>query len=143
MRKRKEKEEKRALHEAIRAVQGKPLAVQRAWLEQHPNELGPSEVLGYLHPELQIEIIRDAERRACDASAGRRPKKRRRRHGAVEAMLRGLLGRRGHRVAAADILARAREAGSERSLYRAKKKLGIRSTREGFGRGSRCFWFLP
>lgn len=50
----------------------------------------------------------------------------------------------GARVKAAEILRVARQHGiSDRTLDRAKKKLGVQTVREGFGRGGSWYWMLP
>ncbi len=48
------------------------------------------------------------------------------------------------RVPASDVLKHAREDGvKERTLRTAKRKLGVKSVREGFGPGSTSYWELP
>ena len=48
------------------------------------------------------------------------------------------------RVAAKEVKKQAKEAGiKDRTLANAKRKLGVKSARDGFGRGSTCFWELP
>ncbi len=48
------------------------------------------------------------------------------------------------RVPASDVLKYAgQDRIKERTLRTAKRKLGVKSVREGFGPGSACYWELP
>lgn len=139
------KEKKRAIHNAILEVQGKTLVQQRQWLEEHKGQLDTAvhgAVVRYLHPRLQLELIRETEEEIIRQAASIEKPSRRKRLDA-ENFLRHIL-QSGRGVPAATILREAKASGFHtRTVYRAKATLYVRTRRVGFGRGGHFEWFLP
>jgi hypothetical protein len=136
------KEQKRIVHNAICDVQHKSVAQQLDWVKE--NRDLASSVFKYLHPEVQREVIEHAEREIHKPAEEfeRKQATQRRLKKDVNGFLRRMLPP-GRRVPARLVIAKAVELGiSERTLYRAKGRLHIRSERLGFGAGGHFVWFF-
>lgn len=140
-----QKEGRRAAHNAICEIQGKPPAYQREWLRQQEDPFLQHSVFKYLDPVVQVELINAAESAALNRyeEEKRKGKTRLSKIRKAEAFLLDALPR-GQPVPAETILQKAADADiSTRTLYRVKTKLRIRSQRAGFGPAGHFLWLLP
>ena len=114
---------------------------QRQWLRRHSEADWLKVPISYWRPQLQREVLQ-ASQPAIPARAEAPGVPRIHRLRDVQAILREILSD-GSRLPAKGIIAAALGAGiGERTLSRAKARLGVRTERVGFGPGGHFVWYL-